>query len=142
MFPCHCEPIIYFRFFEVCTYPSIYNFGLEASPFTLCNSILEARLPLSNTSSEAGAMPSKVCIENGSDRKFQKAKFFHSFFKTTFLHVSCYPFIVCRKYIYGFLSLHLPLDTKFWTRGSPLVMRPRKAGVPLTTRARQREFCP
>ena len=32
MFPCHCEPKIYFRFFEVCTYPSIHNFGLEASP--------------------------------------------------------------------------------------------------------------
>ena len=28
----HCEPKIFFRCFEVCTYPSIHNFGLEASP--------------------------------------------------------------------------------------------------------------
>ena len=58
--------------------------------------------PLSHTSSEAGALPLEVQIENGSDRKFSKSKFVHSFLETTFLHVSCYPVIVSRKYIYGF----------------------------------------
>ena len=32
--------------------------------------ISEGRLPLCNTSSEAGALPSEVRIENDSDRKF------------------------------------------------------------------------
>ena len=40
-----------------------------------------------------------------------------------------------------FRSLHLPLDTQFWTRGFPLVMRSRKADLPLATRARKRELC-
>ena len=60
--------------------------------------------------------------------------------KTTFLHVLCYPVIVSRKYIYVFRSLHLPLDTQFWTRGFPLVIRSRKSGLTLATRAR--ELCP
>ena len=38
------------------TYPSIHHFGLEASP--LYYAIWEGRLPLCNTSSEAGALPS------------------------------------------------------------------------------------
>ena len=36
---------------------------------------------------------------------------------------------------------HLPLDTPFWTRGFPLVMRSLKAGFPFATRARKREPC-
>ena len=39
-----------------------------------------------------------------------------------------------------FRSPHLPLDTPFWTRGFPLVMRSRKAGL-FATRARKREPC-
>ena len=53
-----------FRFFEVCTYPSIHNFELEAPP---CNAISESRPLLRNTSSEAGALPLEVLIENDSD---------------------------------------------------------------------------
>ena len=62
----------------VCTYPSIviYNFGLEASP---CNAISDGRPPLGNTNSESGTLPLLVRIENDSDRKFSKSKFFHSF---------------------------------------------------------------
>ena len=33
----------------------------------------------------------EVRIENDSDRKFSKSKFFKVFLKTTFLHDSCYP---------------------------------------------------
>ena len=40
-----------------------------------------------------------------------------------------------------FRSPHLPLDTPFWTRGFPLVMRSRKAGFPFATRARKWEPC-
>ena len=47
-----------------------------------------------------------------------------------------------RKRIFSvFRSLHVPLDTQFWTRGFPLVMRSRKADLPLATRARKRELC-
>ena len=45
---------LFFRFLEVCNYPLIHNFGLEASP---CNAISEGRPRLSNTTSEAGALP-------------------------------------------------------------------------------------
>ena len=99
MLPCHCKPKIYLRFFEVCTYPSIHNFELEAPLF---NAISEGRPPLSNTSSEAGALPLEGRIENDSDRIFSKSKFVHCFLETTFLHVLYYPVIVSWKYIYGF----------------------------------------
>ena len=67
-----------------------------------CNVISEGRPPLSNTGSEAGALPLEVRIEKDSDRTFSKSTFFHSFFETTFLLVSCDPVIVSRKYIFGF----------------------------------------
>ena len=51
----------------------------------------EGRLPLCNTSSEAGALPSEVRIENDSDRKFSKSIFFKVLLETTFLHVLWYP---------------------------------------------------
>ena len=39
-----------------------------------CNAISEGRLPLCSASSEAGALPSEVRIENDSDRKLSKSK--------------------------------------------------------------------
>ena len=87
-YPDHYEPKIFFSVFKVHTYPSIHDFGLEGSP---CNAISEGRPPLRNTSSEAGAPPSEVRIENDSDRKSSKSKFFKVFLETTFVHVSCYP---------------------------------------------------
>ena len=68
-----------------------------------CNAIAEGRPPLSNTSSEAGALPLEVRIENDSDQKFSKSQFFHSFLETTFLHVSCFPVIVKIRFV--FISL-------------------------------------
>ena len=47
-------------------------------------------------------MPLEVRIENDWDQIFFKSKFVHSFTETNFLHVSCYPVIVKREYIYGF----------------------------------------
>ena len=46
--------------------------------------ISEGRLPLCNTSSEAGALPSEVRIENDSDRKFSKSFFSKFFWKPLF----------------------------------------------------------
>ena len=99
-----CYPVIIKRKY-------IYGFSKSAptprytildSRLTPCNAISEGRPPLSNTSSEAGALPLEVRIENDWDQIFFKSKFVHSFLETTFLHVSCYPVIVNRKYIYGF----------------------------------------
>ena len=50
----------------------------------------ERRPPLCNSSSEAGALPSEVRIENDSDRKFLSPKFKKYFLETTFLYVLCY----------------------------------------------------
>ena len=52
-YPDHYEPKIFFSIFEVRTYPSIHDFGLEGPP---CNAISEGRPPLCNTSLEAGAL--------------------------------------------------------------------------------------
>ena len=105
------------NFFHVSCYPVIVNrkyiYGFSKSASTPrhtildsrlppCNVISEGRPPLSNTSSEAGALPLEGRIENDSDQIFSKSKFVHCFLETTFLHVSCYPVIVNRKFIYGF----------------------------------------
>ena len=98
--PCHCKTKIY-----------IYGFSKSAptprhtildSRLPPCNAISEGRPPLSNTSSEAGALPLEGRIENDSDQIFSKSKFVHCFLETIFIHVSCYPVIVNRKFIYGF----------------------------------------
>ena len=65
MLPCHCKPKIYFRFSEVCTYTPRYT--ILDSRLPPCNAISEGWSPLSNTSSEAGALPLEVRIENDSD---------------------------------------------------------------------------
>ena len=52
---------------------------------------LGSRLPLCNTSSEAGALPSEVRIKNDSDRKFSKSIVLKVFLETTFLPVLWYP---------------------------------------------------
>ena len=70
------------------------------------------------------------------------SKFVIVFLETTFLPVLCYH-VHCEPKIFFsvFRSMHLPLDTQFLTRGFPLVMRSRKADLPLATRARKRELC-
>ena len=74
--------------------------------------------------------------------KFSKSIFFSKFFwKPLFSTIFGTLFIISRKYVSVFRSPHLPLDTPFWTRGFPLVMRSRKAGFPFATRAGKREPC-
>ena len=70
---------------------------------------------LSNTSSGAGVLPLELLIENDSDRNFLSQKIVIVFLGNTFLHVHAILFIVIGKYFPGFRSLHLPLDTRFWT---------------------------
>ena len=55
-----------------------YSSGLSKSALTP-RYTSEGMLPLCNTSSEAGALPSEVRIENNSDRKFSKSNIFQSF---------------------------------------------------------------
>ena len=74
--------------------------------------ISEGRLPLCNTSSEAGALPSEVRIENDSDRKFSKSIFFQSFSGNHFSPRIMVPCSLLAENIFSvFRSPHLPLDT-------------------------------
>ena len=94
----------------------------------------KAGLPLATRVRKRDLCPYRYVSRMTRTESFISQKFFIVFLETTFLHVSCYPvlFIVSRKYISVFRSLELlPFDTQFWTRGFPLVMRSRKAGLPL-----------
>ena len=107
-----------------------YSFGFSKSALTP-QYTSEGRLPLCNTSSEAGALPSEVRIENDSDRKFSKSNIFQSFSGNHFCPRFMVPCLLSAENILlVFRSPHLPLDT------------PRKAGFPFATRARKREPCP
>ena len=77
-----------------------------------CNAISEGRLSLCNTSSEAGALPSEVRIENDSDRKFSKSIFFQSISGNHFSPRFMVPCSLLAENIFSvFRSPHLPLDT-------------------------------
>ena len=127
------------------------RYTILESRFPLCNAISEGRPPLCNTSSEAGRQPSNVHIEKDSGRKFSKSKMLKVFLETTFLHSSCHPdhyepkiffwFFEIDKFscfLSQFRSPHLTLDIRSWSRGSPFVMRSRKAGLPYAIRVRKR----
>ena len=114
-----------FRFFEGRTHPSIH---LSKSPAT------------------AGLIKKSSCswtfllVYKGY--KFSKSIFSQSFSGNHFSPRFLVPFSLLAENIFSvFRSPHLPLDTPFWTRGFPLVMRSRKAGFPFATRARKREPC-
>ena len=59
------------------TFSNFFLLFLNSSYETLICILL--RLPLCSTSSDAGALPSEVRIENDSDRKFSKSIFFQKF---------------------------------------------------------------
>ena len=125
--------------------PKIHRLKLVSTvggPFTKiskidCRMIYYAR-PLCNTSSEAGALLSEVyaySIEDDSDLKFSSQNLFKVFPETTIVHDLCYPDNYRPKTFFNFRSPHLPFDIQFWTRGFPLVMRSRKAGLSLAVKA-------
>ena len=116
--------------------PSYLRYTILGSRFPLCNAISEGRPPQCKTSLEAGRQPSNVRMENDSGRKF--------FWKPLFSTVHITPIIMGRKYFFWFSEIykfscflsqfrspHLTLDIRSWSRGSPFVMRSRKAGFPL-----------
>ena len=76
MVPCSLSAENIFGFSKSAPTP---RYTILDSMFPPCNAILEGRLPLCNTSSEAVALPSEVRIENDSDRKFSKSIFFQNF---------------------------------------------------------------
>ena len=88
-YPVHYQPKIFFGLISKSALTPRYT--ILDSMFPPCNAISEGRLPLCNTSLEAGALPSEVRIENDSNRKFSKSIFFKVFLETTFLHVLWYP---------------------------------------------------
>ena len=141
MLPCHCKLIKYLLFFEVCTYPSIHNFGLDLR-LPRCNVISEGRLPLSNTGSEPDLCPKRYVSRMTRTEYFLSKNSFIFFWKPLFSTFYVTLSLSAENIFTVFRSLHLPLDTHFWTRGFLLVMRSRKAGLPLATQARKRELCP
>ena len=74
----------YFSVFRGPHLPLDTPFWIDVPP---CNAISEGRLPLCSTSSDAGALPSEVRIENDSADNFLSQFFFKNFLETTFIHV-------------------------------------------------------
>ena len=74
--PCSLLAENIFRFSRSALTP---RYTILDSMFPPCDAISEGRLPLCSTSSDAGALPSEVRIENDSDRKFSKSIFFQKF---------------------------------------------------------------
>ena len=62
------------------------------------------------------------------------------FWKPLFSTIHVNLIIMSRKYFFDFRSPDLPFVIRFWTRGFLLVMRSRKAGFPIATRARKLEL--
>ena len=121
------------------------------SPHPPLDTILDSRLLLVMRSRKAG-LPfatrarkrelsiREVRIENESDRKFSKSKFFRSFSENHFYPRFMLPCLLLAENIFlVFQSPHPPLDTILDSR-LLLVMRSRKAGLPFATRARKREL--
>ena len=107
-----------------------YSFGFSKSALTP-RYTSEGRLPLCNTSSEAGALPSEVRIENDSDRKFSKSNIFQSFTGNHFCPRFMVPCSLSAENIFRFFEVHTyPSIHHFWTRCFPLVMQSWKAGFP------------
>ena len=97
--PVHCVPKIYFGFSKSAPTP---RYTILDSRLPPCHAISEGRPPLSNTSSEAGALPLVVCIENDSDQKFSVNIFSWFFWKPILSMFHATLFIVSRNYLFGF----------------------------------------
>ena len=134
-YPVHYQPKIFFGFSKSALTP---RYTILDSMFPPCNAISEGRLPLCNTSSEAGALPSEVRIENDSDRKFSKSIFFQSFSGNHFSPRFMVPCSLLAENIFRFFEVrtqHLLLDTPLWTRGFSFVIEsPRAQSLVVITR--------
>ena len=114
-------------------------FRFSKSAATLRYTILDSRITLCNTSSEAGALQSEVHIEIydskymnrtkivSKSKKFSKSKIFQICSGNHFSPRFMTPCSLLNENIVSvFRSPHLPLDTQFWTRGFPFATRARK----------------
>ena len=89
--PDHYEPKIFFSIFEIRTYPSIHDFGLEG-PLVMRSR--KAGLPFATRAWKRELSIQEVRIENDSDRKFSKSNFFPRFSEKHFFlrfMLSSYP---------------------------------------------------
>ena len=91
-----------FSVFRSLHLPLDAQFWTRGFPFVMQSH--KAGLPLATRARKrrSGSSALRGTYRERLGRKFSKSKFFHSFLETTCLHVSCYPVIVSRKYIYGF----------------------------------------
>ena len=116
----------YFSVFRGPHLPQTPRHTILDSMFPPCNAISEGRLPLCSTSSDAGALPSEVRIENDSDRKFSKSIFFQTFSGNHFyprFMVRCSLLHISRKYFFSFSKSALrtyPSIHHFGLEASPL----------------------
>ena len=135
-----CRVILYSM--QWCSFQNVHfwlHYGLEASPLVMRSR--KADLPLATR-----ARKRERCLRGTYQEwfgsKILKVNFFVFFSGNHFSPRFMLPCSLWAESIFSvFRSLHLPLDTQFWTRGFPLVMRSRKADLRLATRARTRELC-
>ena len=84
-YPVHYQPKIFFGFSKSALTP---RYTILDSMFPPCDAISEGRLPLCNTSSEAGA---RYVSRMTRTENFRSQFFYKVFLETTFLHVLWYP---------------------------------------------------
>ena len=80
----------------------------------------KAGLPLATRARKRELSIREVRIENESDLKYSKSKFFRSFAENHFyprFMLTCS--LLAEIFFLVFQSPHPPLDTQFWTRGFP-----------------------
>ena len=99
MLPCSLLAENIFLDFKVCTHPSIHNLD---SWLLLVMRSRNAGLPFATRARKRELSIREVRIENESDRKFSKSKFFRKLLFSTF-HATL--FIISRKYFLVFQSL-------------------------------------
>ena len=79
----------YFFVFQSSQLPFDIRFWTRGFPLEMRS--WKPGLPFATRARKRELSIQEVRIENDSDRKFSKSKFFKVFLKTTFLHDSCYP---------------------------------------------------
>ena len=91
MLPCSLLAENIFLVFKFCTHPPRYT--ILDSRLLLVMRSRKAGLPFATRARKRELSIREVRIENVSDRKYSKSKFFGVFLKTIFIHVLCYPFL-------------------------------------------------
>ena len=141
MLPCSLWAESIFSVFRSLHLPLDTQFWSRGFPLVMRS--WKADLPLATR-----ARKRELCLYRYVSRMTRTGNFITQFFFVVFFsgnHFSPRFMLPCslwaKNVFLVFRSLHVPLDTQFWTRGFPLVMRSRKADLPLATRARKRELC-